>query len=137
HAIVHKEFEDMLDGFSPVEGAEDDIIALKSYHPNKVEYISRLSAPRVAVFSEVIYKPNIDWTSTVDGKDHPHFRANYILRAMLVPAGEHTITFEFKPSAYSKFKWVSLAASGMVFLLIGISVYRKFYSKNRIANAES
>jgi hypothetical protein len=129
HAIVHKEFEGMLDGFTPVEGAEDDIIALKSYHPNKIEYISRLSAPRIAVFSEVIYKPNIDWTSTIDGKEHPHFRANYILRAMLVPAGEHTITFTFKPRAYSRFTMVSATASGIVVLLIGFGAYRTFRNR--------
>lgn len=127
-AVVHREFEDMLKDASLDEATEGDTIYLSSFYPDKMEYKAKLSSPRIAVFSEVIYKPNIDWTSSLDGKDHPHFRANYILRAMLIPEGEHTISFHFKPRAYSRFVPVSATASGIVVLLIGIGIFRMYRS---------
>jgi len=124
NAVVHKEFSDMLKGYVPSADLPGDTIYVSSYEPDKITYKYKIAESRVAVFSEIIYKPNIDWTSTIDDKEQPHFRANYVLRAMHLPAGEHTITFTFLPRVFSATKAVSLAASGIFLLLIGFSIFR-------------
>lgn len=99
-AIVHNEFKDYLGGFSG--GSGEGTIALESIKPNAISYTTNSPTEQFAVFSEVIYKPNEKdgWQSFIDGKPVDHIRANYILRAMKVPAGQHTIEFKFMPPSY-------------------------------------
>ena len=54
----------------------------------------------------------------IDGKEAPHFRADWILRGMLVPSGEHTIVFEFRPEAYVTAAYVSSYSSFLILLLL-------------------
>ncbi|MDG1573035.1 hypothetical protein OZ410_11960 [Robiginitalea sp. M366] len=92
-------------------------IHLESYAPNTLVYKSTNSHPGLAVFSEMYYPEG--WQAYLDGQPRPHFRVNYTLRAMEVPAGEHTIEFRFRPGVVRKGATLSLAGSlglGLVFL---------------------
>ncbi|MFN0276088.1 MAG: hypothetical protein ACKVPJ_10105 [Chitinophagales bacterium] len=118
-AVIDKRFEKDLAGFNP-EVDSSATVTLKSYEPNHLTYQSKTTVPSLAVFSEVYYQPG--WKSFIDGKEVPHVRANYILRAMQVPPGEHTIEFKFDEETYHKGESISRMSSlSVLFLsLIGI-----------------
>jgi hypothetical protein len=113
-AVVDKRFEKQLTGFVP---ATDSLATLEltEYEPNYLKYQAKTGTDQVAVFSEIYYSKG--WTATIDGEPAEHFRANYVLRAMVVPAGEHTIEFSFKPQSYFMGEKIALASS-LVFLLL-------------------
>lgn len=76
--------------------------------PNHLTYKTSTKSQQLAVFSEIYYDRDgwqnhkeDGWEVTIDGKQAPLFRANYVLRAMMVPAGEHVIDFKFVP--YTRF----------------------------------
>lgn len=96
-AVVDKRFESMLNGFE-FKGDSAASIMNVECKPNRLKY--RVSSPsdQVAVFSEIFYDKG-GWTAHVDGEEVPHFRADYVLRAMKVPAGEHEIEFNYIPYA--------------------------------------
>ena len=76
------------------------IVALTAYNPHGLDYVYSSACDATLVFSEIYYPHG--WKATIDGEPQPHFRANYTLRAMNVPAGEHTIHFEFDPDSVRK-----------------------------------
>ena len=96
-AVVDKRFANEVKGFTP-QLDSTATITLDSYRPNKLVYTTKTNSEQLAVFSEIYYQPG--WEATIDGKPASHFRADWILRAMLVPAGEHQIVFEFRPQGY-------------------------------------
>jgi len=93
--------------------------------------LTNTNSEQFAVFSEVIYKPNSSngWKSYIDGKEVDHVRANYILRAMKVPAGQHTIEFKFKPTVYYAGETISLISS--LLLILGLIGFLVWSFKNR------
>ncbi len=90
-------------------------ISLTKYEPEKLTYAANLTAPATAVFSEMYYADG--WNAYLDGKPAPYFRANYVLRAMQLPAGQHTVEFRFEPTEYAIGNTVSLISS---VLLVGL-----------------
>jgi len=131
-AVVDKRFADDLKGFTPSQPDSTASIVLDSYRPNHLIYTSKTNSQQLAVFSEIYYQNG--WNATIDGKPAPHFRANWTLRAMLVPAGEHKIEFDFRPQGYVTAAYISAFSSFFVLLLIlaGIaySVWRKTKTPN-------
>lgn len=113
-AIVDMRFSHNLEGLSTTYDTIGTINLVK-YEPNRLVYSSDANSTKVAVFSEIYYPRG--WTVTVDGQDAEHFRANYILRAMVVPAGKHEIVFSFKPKMYGIGKGIDLASSLLLILL--------------------
>ncbi|WP_210462948.1 YfhO family protein [Rufibacter roseolus] len=98
------------------------IIKLIEYQPNFLKYTAVVAQPSVVVFSEIYYKDG--WQAYLDGKPVDHFRANYILRAMNLPAGKHVVEFKFEPKEYSLGNTVALISSLLLFAgLIGAVVY--------------
>ena len=95
--VVDKRFEKEV----KIETSFDSMATIKrtSYKPNHLIYESNSTKPAIAVFSEIYYDKG--WNAYIDGKESPYFRADYILRAMNVPAGKHIIEFKFEPKMYS------------------------------------
>ena len=82
------------------------IIKLTSYKANELHYKSFATAPQLAVFSEMYYQPG--WNAYLDGEKTDHFRVNYVLRAMEIPAGKHSIVFKFEPTVIATGGLISL-----------------------------
>jgi hypothetical protein len=112
---VDKRFENQLKGYS-ISFDTSASIKLTSYHPNRLKYKSKAQSEQLAVFSEIYYQPG--WNAYIDGKPADHFRANYVLRAMRVPAGEHVIDFKFEPAHYFITEKISLAGSILMILFV-------------------
>ncbi len=94
-------------------------ISLVDYQPNKLKYKYNSNAQQLAIFSEIYYPDG--WQVTINGEETDHFRANYILRAMVLPPGEYTIEFSFKPRSYYTGQYIALAFS--MILAAGIIAY--------------
>ncbi|MEZ4739907.1 MAG: YfhO family protein [Flavobacteriales bacterium] len=104
-------------------------VTLDQYRTNELTYSVNSGSGSVVVFSEIWYGP--DWQATIDGKPVEHVRADYVLRAMAVPPGEHTIVFKVKGDAYRTSQGIALASSALLLLLVlGMVVIR---SAQRIA----
>ncbi len=118
-AVVHKEFNDQLSGFTPNFDPTATIV-VTGYLPNHITY--QFNAPngkeQMVVFSEVYY--NKGWNMYLDGAKEPtpHFRANYVLRAARIPGGQHTIEFKFEPQSYKTGESIGLIGSILLFLAI-------------------
>ena len=102
------------------EESGGDSIAMTSYAPNKLVYRYSAATDRLAVFSEIYYPDG--WTATVDGQPLGLLRADWTLRAALLPAGEHEVTMTFLPESYRTGAAVSRASSIALLLLLLCSV---------------
>lgn len=134
-AVIAKEFAPIVQDRG-INFDDSATIQLISYAPNKLEYRTRAKDEQLAVFSEIYYPKG--WHVYVDGQEVEHFRTDYVLRAMFVPAGEHVITFEFRPDSYFVGSKISAASSGLLlFALFGfIMIYIiRYYRKDTIAGA--
>ncbi len=120
-AVIDKRFQDQVTGLPATitPSAQPDVLQLVEYKPNYLKYSAEASQNRLAVFSEIYYP--YGWKSFVDGKETPHVRANYTLRAMVIPAGKHTIEFRFEPKSLKTGQLVSLV--GSILLLLMVVVY--------------
>lgn len=126
--LVDKRFEALLSGFVPVVDSAA-LITLKSYEPNKLVYNSSAAAEQLAVFSEIYYQPG--WNAFIDGKPAEHFRCNYILRGMRVPAGDHTIEFRFEPVSYNTGEKIAMAGSGLILLFFLGLIGKSFMNRQK------
>lgn len=126
-AIVHQEFKSQLDGKSSFAKAGNQI-KLTEYKPDKLTYEVQASTGGLAVFSEVWYGPNKGWNATIDGQPVDHIRANYILRALPIPDGNHTVVFEFKPQSNATGKLISMISTLLFFLLAGFYIWKEYKS---------
>jgi hypothetical protein len=114
-AVIDKVFKDQITGaFYPV--AEGEKIELVSSKSNELIYKSSAQTDKLAVFSEIYYPAG--WKCYLDGQENKYFRADYVLRAMIVPAGNHEIRFSFQPASYIVGNKISLVSSVILILLI-------------------
>ena len=113
-AVIDKLFKDQVKNSSyPV--SKGDTLELKSYKANELIYSSRSKGENLAVFSEIYYPAG--WKSFIDGKESDYFRTDYVLRGMIIPAGDHEIKFRFEPSSYKTGTMISYISS-MLFILM-------------------
>lgn len=91
-------------------------VALTDYEPNHLTYSSSNSNAGVLVFSEMYYKNG--WNAYIDGQLKDHFKVNYVLRALKVPEGQHTIEFKFEPKVVETGSRITLASSIILGLVI-------------------
>ena len=117
-AVVDARFKDVLKGTT--ESYKDSLssIRLTSYAPNRLTYETNNAQDGIAVFSEIYYPDG--WHVTIDGQPAELARADYILRTMYVPAGQHTIEMRFDPSSLHVTEGIAYGA--LALLVIGIIV---------------
>jgi hypothetical protein len=114
-ATIDVRFKEKVKEFSAT-GGETDTIALTEYAPNRLAYKYKTESPRLTVFSDIYYQKG--WVAYINGETAEHFRVNYVLRGMVLPAGENEVVFEFKPTMFSALSKVELASSLLIILLV-------------------
>ena len=114
-AIVDNRFASQLEGKS-FEIDSTSSIVLNSYVPNNLVYNYSSSKEQLVVFSEIYYSKG--WNAYIDGEEVPYLRTNYVLRALTVPAGQHTIEFKFEPRIWVIGERISFATSLLLILLL-------------------
>jgi hypothetical protein len=130
-AIIDARYNQYLEGFNQVYDSAA-YIRLTQYHPDRLLYEYQAGTDQLAVFSEIYYDKG--WSAYIDGKLHPHFRANYILRAMVLPAGHHIVEYKFEPKSYYTGKKIAgITSVGLLLLiLLGFGFEIRNYVKTSI-----
>lgn len=108
-------------------------IELTDYVPNHLTYTSKNDHNGVAVFSEMYYAKG--WNVYIDGQPKDHFRVDYTLRAIEIPAGEHTIEFKFEPEVIKIGSKITLASSIVFGLILFGGIGFRFYRSRKEENA--
>ncbi len=119
-AVTDGKFKDKLEIVS-FQGEMTDRIEMTEYLPNKLNYVSSTASRRLAVFSEIYYEKG--WEASIDGEPADLLRVDYLLRGIMVPEGEHTIVFEFRPRSYYFGEKISYAGSVILILLLAGALY--------------
>ncbi|MDR0907346.1 MAG: YfhO family protein [Rikenellaceae bacterium] len=117
-AVVDARFEEMIP--AEIETDPSATIALTDYRSNYLRYETHTAAAQVAVFSEIYYDKG--WKAFIDGEEVPYFRADYILRAMEVPAGDHVIEWKFRAPHFATVEGVTLASSIAILLWLAAAI---------------
>jgi hypothetical protein len=92
------------------------VIVLSEHKPNYMKYEAETQSNNTAVFSEIYYAEG--WTATIDGKESPILRVNYVLRALEIPAGKHVVEFRFAPRSYTVGNKITSASSWALMLVL-------------------
>ncbi|WP_288243453.1 hypothetical protein [uncultured Chryseobacterium sp.] len=119
-AVIASSDKKYFDG-KTVQPDSAAFINLTKYQPNELEFKSQSKTPQLAVFSEIYYPHG--WKFFIDEKEVPYIKADYLLRAVHVPAGNHDIRMVFEPEVIEKGKWISLICFGLFILLSGAGIY--------------
>ncbi len=117
-AVADEKFRPMLG--NAVRKAPGDTIYETSYAPNALSYKAKTGKGGIAVFSEIYFPWG--WTATIDGKEAPIGRVNYVLRALRIPAGEHEITFRFDPQSVRVTNNISVASVTGIYILCALAL---------------
>lgn len=104
-------------------------IDLTKYEPNDLTYRSINTNAGIAVFSEMYYPKG--WNAYIDGKITPYFRANYALRALKVPAGEHLIEFKFQPTVVAQGGKIALTSSAILAVVVLGGLFFSFWRSRK------
>jgi len=116
-ALIDQRFADKLTGLKLAADSTDKI-SLITYKPNELIYESNAKNEGLAVFSEIYYNVRNEWKVTIDGKPADMIRANYVLRALRIPAGKHTIQFRFEPVSIAVGNKIDLVSSLLLIALV-------------------
>lgn len=128
-AVVDKRFEETLKGVTTNVTDSLASITLTSYSPNHLVYETTNENDGIAIFSEIYYPDG--WQVTIDGQPATLARANYILRALHLPAGKHVVEMKFDPQSLHLTEGIAYGA--LVLLLIGVitAICLTYTKKNR------
>ena len=126
-AYIDKVWQKDVDNPEQYNNAAPGIITMTEYrNPGNIIYKSNSTAPKVAVFSEVYYKT---WKAYIDGKEATPIRANYVLRALPIPAGEHTIEFkcidDLMIKSHNWSTYMSIAVGIALLAIVARGIYRR------------
>ena len=116
-----EEFKQKLGDYAEFD-SYDGKITLTDYQPNCLTYNFLSSQDQLVVFSEIWTSQG--WTLKIDGKEHPLLRANYLLRAALIPAGQHEIVMRYEPSIWGIGRTMALISSLLILLGLVIAIIK-------------
>jgi hypothetical protein len=119
-AVIAKEDQKYFEG-KPLQRDSTAYLDLKKYQADELEFTSQSKTPQLAVFSEIYYPKG--WKMFIDDQEVPYIKANYLLRAVYVPAGKHSIKMIFAPEVIAKGKVISMISFGLFLLLSGLGIY--------------
>lgn len=125
-AVIDARFEEQI---SPITWDANCRINLTDYKANDLKFDFSANSKQLVVFSDVYH--DLGWQAYIDGKEVEHFRVNYILRALYVPAGDHTIEWKYSSHAYTAGNTISLIISILLYLFVIFSIlpYNKIKEK--------
>lgn len=126
-AVADESFKSKLGTFALTPPDSADKIVLTSYHPDLMQYTAASKAGGLAVFSEIYYQPG--WQAFIDNQPVEHIRVNYVLRALPIPAGNHTIKFVFEDKSEQTDHTIELLSSLFILLLLPASLLMYFRRK--------
>lgn len=129
-AVMDESFKPMITAFAPADSTST--IRMTSFDNDDIKYESNSSANNLALFSEIYYK---DWHAFIDGKEVPYAKADYVLRAMVIPAGKHDIEFKYIPTLFLAGKKISGVASWLLFAFLLFTLFTELRPKNNIQKA--
>ncbi|MFN8165353.1 MAG: YfhO family protein [Bacteroidia bacterium] len=130
-AIIDQRYKDALAGSALVNDLTSTI-TLDDYKPNHLTYTSQSAGDQLAVFSEIYYDKG--WNAYIDGKLTPYVRANYVLRAMKIPSGNHKIEWKFEPEVIATGTKLSYAGSVLLFVFLGVSLFLEYRKTKEVKN---
>ena len=125
-AVVEEHYKSLLTKMQPTDSASS--IKMTKFDNDQISYESQTSSEQLAVFSEIYYK---DWKAYVDGKETPILKVNYVLRALVIPAGKHEIIFKFEPAVYYASRTISSISNWLIILLLLASAGYFIYSNKK------
>ena len=123
------EQKDKIESLSNLEYDENASIALVNNKNDEINYTSSSTKKQLAVFSEIYY--NLGWKAYIDNVEAPIVKTNYVLRALVVPAGNHAIRFEFKPITIKNSIIASTFASILLWICIATMIVIAFRNKQK------
>jgi hypothetical protein len=100
---------------------------------DEITYKAKTNAKQLAVFSEIYYKDG--WKATIDDKEVPIVKVNYVLRGLVIPAGDHSIKFEFKPASITSARQIAGIASILLWLSLVTMIAFAVKNMNKKENA--
>ncbi len=133
-AIVNTEYSGLLKSYA-IDTSSTGTIRLDSYKANELTYKFHAPGPKLTVFSEIYYPAG--WNAYIDGEKTDYLRVNYILRAMIIPGGEHELVFRFEPKSYITGNKVSMAGSILLIIFIAGGILYQIKRKRIPSNAGS
>ena len=129
-AIIDQRYNDKLTGLT-LQVDSSASIKMTSYKPNHLIYESNVTTDQLAVFSEIYYDKG--WNAYVDGKSVEYVRADYVLRAMRIPAGKHQVEWKFEPTVVATGSKITLAGSLLLILFFLGVAYKELKSSQKSA----
>lgn len=124
-AVVDKQFAAQLAGLPAQLNPTGSTIELTDYRPDHLTYRANTAQDGLVVFSEIYYRGQDDWQASIDGKLVPHLRANYVLRALRLPKGNHIVEFKFDPPLAKLGDKIDLLCNLLLIALLGFVFYRE------------
>lgn len=120
-AIVDEQYKPLIDEKRVIAKDPQASIKLEHYHPDHLVYSYTAPTDILVVFSEIYYDKG--WNMYVDGVKKPYFRADYVLRAAQLEAGNHKVEFKFEPVSYYAGEKISLAGSILLLAALGFAFF--------------
>ena len=125
--------QDKIEDLAGLQVDSNASIQLVENKNDEITYKAKTNAKQLAVFSEIYYKDG--WKATIDDKEAPIVKVNYVLRGLVVPAGDHTIKFEFKPASITSARQIAGIASILLWLSLVTMIAFAVKNMNKKENA--
>ncbi len=106
----------LASAIEPIDSSSVASVTMDRYGPREMAFTVQTDRPRLLLISDVYYPAG--WHATIGGESTPIHRANYLLRAVTVPAGTHQVVLRYDPKSYTVGNWISLVSTLLVYLSI-------------------